>query len=396
MADPGPGILSGIRVLDFSRMLSGPYCTMMLADHGAEVIKIETPEGDTSRTNGPYRSDDEERQWAGYFVSLNRNKKSVVLDLKTSAGRDAIRHLVRTADVVVENFRPGVMERLGLGYEILAQENPRLVYGAIRGFGDPRSGESPYASWPSYDVVAQAMGGLMSVTGPDADHPTKTGPGIGDIFSGLMMSFAIVAAVRHAEATGKGQFVDIAMYDAMVSLCERLIYQYDIEGHVPVPTGNGHPLLAPFGIFPARDGWIAIGVVDDAFWRALATAMGRPDLGDDPRFAGKTARRSHASEINALVSAWTSQFSKVELAAALGGKLPFGPVNNARDIFDDPHIAVRSMIAEVAHHDADKKPWRIAANPVRFSGTPAPAPLTPPTLGQHTAQLVKKDNGSRS
>ena len=224
VAEAARGILSGIRVLDFSRMLSGPYCTMMLADHGAEVIKIEGPEGDTSRTNGPYRADDPDHQWAGYFISLNRGKKSLMLDLKNSEARAAACALARQSHVVVENFRPGVMERLGLGYEELARENPSLVYAAIRGFGDPRSGASPYANWPSYDVVAQAMGGLMAMTGEDRDHPMKTGPGIGDIFTGMMMAFAIIAAVRHAERTGKGQFVDIAMYDAMISLCERMVY----------------------------------------------------------------------------------------------------------------------------------------------------------------------------
>jgi len=277
------GILSGIRVLDLSRMLSGPYCTMMLADHGAEVIKIEGPDGDTSRSNGPWRADDETRDWAGYFVSLNRSKKSMVLDLKTDEAKATIRTLVRSSHVLVENFRPGVMERLGLGYEELAQENPALVYAAIRGFGDPRSGESPYASWPSYDVVAQAMGGLMSMSGADRDNPMKTGPGIGDVFAGMMLAFAIVAAVRHAERTGEGQFVDIAMYDAMLSLCERLVYLYDMEGKVAEPAGNGHPLLAPFGLFPAADGWVSIGVVDDAFWRELARIMERPDLAAAPR-----------------------------------------------------------------------------------------------------------------
>ena len=205
------GILKGIRVLDLSRMLSGPYCTMMLADHGAEVIKIEAPGGDTSRGNGPFRDDDPGHDWAGYFVSLNRSKKSVMLDLKSPQGKAAFRTLVRSADVVVENFRPGVMERLDLAYESLAEINPRLVYAAIRGFGDPRSGASPYGLWPSYDVVAQAMGGLISITGPDARTPIKTGPGIGDIFAGMMMSFGILAALRAAEATGRGQFVDVAM-----------------------------------------------------------------------------------------------------------------------------------------------------------------------------------------
>ncbi|MEI8177934.1 CoA transferase, partial [Aestuariivirga sp.] len=299
-----------------------------------------------------------------------------------------IRDLVRSSDVLVENLRPGVMERLGLGYEELAKLNPALVYATIRGFGDPRSGESPYVNWPSYDVVAQAMGGLMSMTGTDRDHPLKSGPGIGDVFAGMMLAFAIVSAVRHAERTGHGQFVDIAMYDAMLSLCERLVYLYDMEGKVAEPAGNGHPLLAPFGLFPASDGWVSIGVVDDAFWRELTRIMERADLLADQRLATKAGRRVHAQEVNDAVGAWTRQRSKVELGALLGGKLPFGPVNDARDIFNDPHVAVRGMIAEVAHAEADKKGWRIAANPIRFGATPAPAPFTPPRLGEHNHLLA--------
>ncbi|WP_204508399.1 CaiB/BaiF CoA transferase family protein [Aestuariivirga litoralis] len=383
MAEAPRGILAGIRVLDLSRMLSGPYCTMMLADHGAEVIKIEGPEGDTSRSNGPWRADDAAHDWAGYFVSLNRGKKSLVLDLKQEEAKATLRGLVRSSHVVVENFRPGVMERLGLGYEELAKLNPALVYAAIRGFGDPRSGESPYAAWPSYDVVAQAMGGLMSMTGADRDHPMKTGPGIGDVFAGMMLAFAIVAALRHAEQTGQGQFVDIAMYDAMLSLCERLVYLYDMEGRVAEPAGNGHPLLAPFGLFPAADGWVSIGVVDDGFWRELARIMERPDLADDPRLAGKSGRRAHAAEVNEAVSTWTRSRSKAELTALLGGRLPFGPVNDARDIFADPHVAARGMIAEVPHAEPGRKAWRVAANPVRFSLTPAIPASTPPRLGEH-------------
>ncbi|WP_421693665.1 CaiB/BaiF CoA transferase family protein [Aestuariivirga sp.] len=381
MAEAPRGILSGIRVLDFSRMLSGPYCTMMLADHGAEVIKIEGPEGDTSRSNGPYRADDPGHEWAGYFVSLNRGKKSIMLDLKEAGAKAAIQDLARTAHVVVENFRPGVMERLGLGYEDLAKNNPALVYAAIRGFGDPRSGASPYAGWPSYDVVAQAMGGLMSMTGADRDHPMKTGPGIGDVFAGMMLAFAIVAAVRHAERTGEGQFIDIAMYDAMLSLCERLVYLYDMEGKIAEPAGNGHPLLAPFGLFPAADGWVSIGVVDDSFWRELARIMERPDLLEDQRLATKAGRRRYAAEVNAAVSAWTRQRTKRALAESLGGRLPFGPVNDAEDIFNDPHVAARGMIADVPHADSAKPGWRVAANPIRFSATPALTPSTPPRLG---------------
>jgi crotonobetainyl-CoA:carnitine CoA-transferase CaiB-like acyl-CoA transferase len=382
------GILNGIRVLDLSRMLSGPYCTMMLADHGAEVIKIEGPGGDTSRANGPFRADDPAREWAGYYVSLNRSKKSVVLDLKTDGGKAAFRSLASTADVIVENFRPGVMERLDLSYESLAEAHPRLVYAAIRGFGDPRSGQSPYADWPSYDVVAQAMGGLIGLTGPDAQTPTKTGPGIGDVFAGMMMAFGILAAMRVAEATGRGQFIDVAMYDAMISLCERAVYQYDFDGSVPGPEGNGHPLLAPFGIFPARDGQVALGIVGDAFWRSLTQIMGCPALGRDPRFVSRAARRAHAAEVNALVADWTATRTKAELTGILGGVVPFGPVNTVADIFADPHVAARSMISTVPHADSRARPWRVAANPLRFSAHPAPAPATPARLGEHTAHFT--------
>ena len=389
MSEPtSKGILHGIRVLDLSRMLSGPYCTMMLADHGAEVIKIESQSGDTSRGNGPYREDDPDHDWAGYFVSLNRSKKSVQLDLKSSEGKAAFRTLAATADVIVENFRPGVMERLGLSYESLAEINPRLVYAAIRGFGDPRSGASPYANWPSYDVVAQAMGGIIALTGPDAATPTKVGPGIGDVFSGLMMAFGVMAALRQAEATGRGQFVDVAMYDAMISLCERAVYLHDFDGSVPGPEGNTHPFLAPFGVFPAADGAVSLGIVDDSFWRALAGAMDQPELGQDARFATRAARNKNASELNAMVSAWTATLSKTELGVKLGGVVPFGPLNTIADIFADPHVAARGMLAEVPHADPDARPWTVAANPLRFSDAPNPQLATPPRIGADTEKYL--------
>lgn len=375
------GILNGVRVLDLSRMLSGPYCTMMLADHGAEVIKIESAGGDTSRANGPFRADDPDHLWAGYFVSLNRSKRSVKLDLKTGDGKGDFLTLVRSADVLVENFRPGVMERLGLSYETLSEENPRLVYAAIRGFGDPRSGESPYAEWPSYDVVAQAMGGLIGLTGPDQDTPTKVGPGIGDVFAGLMMSFGIMAGLRQAEATGKGQFIDVGMYDAVLSLCERAVYQYDFDGTVPGPQGNNHPLLAPFGIFPASDGHVAIGIVDDPFWVTLTEVAGWPQLASDPRYATRGARRERQDEVNAMVTDWTRHLSKAELTGLLGGKVPFGPLNTIADIMADPHVARRKLIADIPHPEPGKRGWKVAANPLRFSANPTPVPGPPARLG---------------
>ena len=379
------GILNGVRVLALSRMLSGPYCTMMLADHGAEVIKIESGTGDTSRANGPFRDDDPDHLWAGYFVSLNRSKKSVTLDLKTPDGKAAFCTLVRDADVLVENFRPGVMERLGLSYEYLATLNPRLVYGAVRGFGDPRSGQSPYADWPCYDVVAQAMGGLMAITGPDAASPTKVGPGVGDIFSGMMMAFGLMAALRHADATGAGQFVDVAMYDAMISLCERAVYLNDFTGTVPGPEGNNHPFLAPFGLFGARDGAVALGIVDDAFWRALAGVMQGDALVCDPRFSTRAARAENRQVLNTLVGAWTAQYSKAELTQKLGGLIPYGPLQTVQDMINDPHVAARNMLSTIANPDNPDRPWQVASNPLRFGAAPMPAAASPPKLGADNA-----------
>ena len=217
------GALQDLRIIDLTQMLAGPYGTMMLADHGAQVIKIEPPEGDMTRKAGPFREDDAQKVLGGYFQSVDRNKLSVCLDLKTQGGRAAFKVLVRDADAVTENFRAGVMERLGVGYEVLRDINPRIVYGALRGFGDTRTGASPYVDWPAFDVVAQAMGGIMAITGPDGRTPTKVGPGVGDIIPGMMLAFGVLAAVHHARRTGQGQFVDVSMVDAVLAVCERTI-----------------------------------------------------------------------------------------------------------------------------------------------------------------------------
>jgi crotonobetainyl-CoA:carnitine CoA-transferase CaiB-like acyl-CoA transferase/flavin reductase (DIM6/NTAB) family NADH-FMN oxidoreductase RutF len=384
------GILSGVRVLDLTRMLSGPYSTMVLADHGAEVIKIEDENGDTSRFNGPYEDADKEKKWAGYFISLNRNKKSVQLDLKTVSGKQIFRDLVRSADILIENFRPGVMERLDLSFESLQTINPKLVYGAIRGFGDPRSGGSPYMDWPSYDVVAQAMGGVINLTGESFGKVVKVGPGVGDIFSGLFLSFGVIAALRDAESTGKGQFVDISMYDAMISLCERAVYQYDIEGQIPGAGGNSHPFLAPFGIFPASDGKVAIGVVEDRFWVELVNAIGSPPFVKHPKFSTLLARKKNLKEVNKLVASWTTAFSKQELLARLGGIVPFGPVNNIKDIINDPHTIERNMISKLSKPDSPAESWLVASNPLNFNLSPKPKLTSPPRLGEHNSDYFPK------
>ena len=382
-----PGALAGLRVLDLSQVLAGPFCTQMLADHGAEVIKIEPPEGDPARRFAPFRADDAEHAFGGYFQSINRGKKSVVLDLKDPAGRAAFLKLVADADVLVENYRAGVMERLGLGYEALAKINPRLVYGAIRGFGDPRSGQSPYNDWPAFDVVAQAMGGIMGITGPTADQPLKIGPGIGDTVPALMLAFGILAAVRHAERSGQGQFLDISMIDGVLALCERLVHQYSYAGEVAGPEGNGHPLLCPFGLFRAADGWVAIGCPTDKFWVELATAIGRPELAVDPGWATNAARLARRGEVTTLIEGFTTQRSKAALKALFGGRVPFGPVQNAAEIFADPHFAARGMLVQV-EQPGSATPVTIAGVPVHLSATPGAVRGRAPRLGEHTAQVL--------
>lgn len=382
-----PGALSDLRILDLTQMLAGPICTQMLADHGAQVIKIESLAGDGIRASGPFLPDDAQRAFGGYFQSVNRNKSSIALDLKQEEGKTIFLRMVEGADVVVENFRAGVMERLGLGYETLRERRPELVYATVRGFGDPRSGASPYAHWPAYDVVAQAMGGIMSITGEAGGAPTKIGPGIGDIVPGLMLGLGILAAVHHARRTGEGQFVDIAMVDGVLALCERTVYQQSYEGRTPGPEGNRHPLLCPFGLFPASDGWVAVGCPDEKLWGELARIIGRPEMADDPRYATNRARVEHADEVIGAVEAYTAVRSKAQLAEALGGRVPFGPVCNAREIFDDSHYRVREMIVEVEHPGC-AEPVQIAGVPIKLSVTPGAVRRRAPLLGEHTEPIL--------
>ena len=381
------GALAGVKVLDLTQMLAGPYCTMMLADQGAEVVKVEPVDGDPTRQFGPFRADDARRDFGGYFQSTNRNKRSLSIDLKAPEGRGLFLGLAREADIVVENFRAGVMDRLGLGYETLAADNPRLVYAAIRGFGDPRTGASPYVDRPAFDVVAQAMGGAMSITGVDARSPLKIGPGVGDIFPAALAAFGILAALHHARATGEGQFVDVAMYDGIVAMCERIVYQYSYTGRAPAPEGNQHPILCPFGTFPASDGAVTIGCPRDPFWVELVDAMGRPELRDDPRFATNDARLAHVAETVAIVEAWTRPRTKAQIAAALDGRVPFGPVNTAADIFADPHMAARGMLVEV-EHPGSATPVTIASTPIRMTATPGGVARRAPLRGEDTDAVL--------
>jgi crotonobetainyl-CoA:carnitine CoA-transferase CaiB-like acyl-CoA transferase len=384
------GALSDIRIVDLTQMLAGPYGTMILADHGACVIKVEAPpDGDMTRNAGPYRKDDKRRVLGGYFQSIDRNKKSVCLDLKQKEGRAAFLKLIANADAVTENFRAGVMERLGLGYEALREVNPRLVYGALRGFGDKRTGASPYADWPAFDVVAQAMGGIMAITGPDPETPTKVGPGVGDIIPGIMLAFGVLAAVHHARRTGEGQFVDIAMTDAVLAVCERMVYQHSVLGLTPGPEGNHHPFIVPFGMFPASDGFVTIAAQQPAFFGEFCKLLDAPQIASDLRFASPEARNRHRRELIAVVSEHTRNFSKAELASRLGGRIPFGPVMNIAEIANDPHFSVREMIVPVEQPGA-AAPVRVAGVPIKMTRTPGGVRRRAPFLGEDTMVRLRE------
>ena len=381
------GPLDGLRVIDLTQMLAGPYCTMLLADLGADVIKVEPPGGDMTRFSGPFMEEDQERAYGGYFGSINRNKRSIVLDLKTARGKDVLRRMVDVSPVVVENFRAGVMERLGLAWESLRERNPALVYGTIRGFGDPRTGESPYVAWPAFDVVAQAMGGFMGITGTADGVPLKAGPGVGDIYPAALAALGIVAAVRHAERTGEGQLVDVGMVDAVLSMCERIVYQYSYSGQVPGPEGNAHPMLCPFENFRTRDGWVTIAAPGDAHWRLLCDIMGRPELGEDERFRTSRDRVRNGAETRRVVSQWAAGLTTPEAMAALGGRVPAGPVQTVRDIFADPHARSRDMLVEV-EQAGSPRPAIYAGTPIKLTATPGGVRRRPPRLGEHGEEIL--------
>ncbi|MCW5653376.1 CoA transferase [Hydrogenophaga sp.] len=383
------GALKGIRILDLTHALAGPFCSQVLADHGADVIKVEPLEGDFFRRVGPFRDDDQQHHYGGLFQACNRNKRSIAINLKHPDGQATLKTLVGQADALVENYRAGVLDKLGLGYESLRAIRPALVYTSVRGFGDRSGGASPYMDWPAFDIVAQAMGGWMGITGEDAQHPVKVGGGAGDTVSGLFAAFGTMAALWHARDTGEGQYVDVAMTDSILALSEMVVSQFSYRGVSPRPAGNGIPGLAPFGTIRVKDGIIAIAAPHDPQFRLLCELIGMPGLLTDPRFTTESLRWENNDALRALIESFTGTRTKLELRELFGGRIPFSPIYEAAEIFADPHFTIRGMLPQV-EHPGSSTPVAVPGVPVKLSRTPGGVRHRAPLLGEHTRDVLSE------
>lgn len=374
------GALAGVRVLDFSRVLSGPFATMGLADLGADVIKVEPPNhGDDTRQWGPPFQGDQ----SAYFLSVNRNKRSIALDLKDTAGRDAARSLACQADVLVENFRPGVAARLGLGYEELSRVNPRLVYASISGFGQT----GPDSHLPGYDAIAQARSGIMSVTGEADGPPLRVGVASADLAAGLWSMVGVLAALYEREHSQRGQCVDIALLDAQASLLTYVASSYFATGVSPSRHGAAHPTIVPYQDFATADSAIMVAIGNDRLFAVFAKALGKECLIEDPRFRTNADRAGNREQLVQIISAALATKTSADWVAILGREgIPVSVINTVAEVMADPQIRAREMILEVDHRTAGH--LRMLACPVRMSRTPPRLRLPPPTLGEHTAQLM--------
>ncbi len=384
MAVAGP--LSGITIVDLTRVLAGPYCTLVLSDLGARVIKVEHPDGDLARGLGPWFGDT-----SGYFLSVNRGKESIALDLKRDADRALLHDLLAHADVLVENYRPGVMEKLGLGWESLRARYPRLIYAATSGFGHT----GPYAPRAAFDLVAQGMGGLMSVTGHPGSPPTRVGTSIGDIAAGLFTAVGINAALVHRARTGEGMKIDVAMLDSQVAITENAIARH-FAGDTPRPIGARHPVVAPFDAFPTKDCHIIIAVADEAGFRRLCAIVERPHLADDPAFATNTLRVRNHEALKAELSAALAARSGAEwLALFCEAGLPCGPINSIEDVVNDPQVAARNMVVEVDDPNAGRV--KLFGCPIKMSAFDDPHErLTAPALDGDRAAILAELGTART
>jgi CoA:oxalate CoA-transferase len=375
----GDRLLEGVRVLDLSRVMSGPFCTAMLADLGAEVIKIEMPGGgDDSRHFGPFKDGE-----SAYFMLLNRGKKSMTLDLKSERGREILLAMVKSCDVVIENFRPGVAKRLGLDYDSLAPLHPGLIYASISGFGQ----EGPLADRPAYDLIVQAMSGLMNVTGQRDGPPTAVGESVIDVCTGMFAAWGISTALFDRERTGKGRNLDIAMLDSMFSMMLTVLSMQLYTDRPPTRVGSRHPVTYPVDVFETTDGHIVMVVTTDRGFAALCKAIGQPSLAEDDRFRTNADRNTNEAELKATIEAWTSAHTADDAVDALAEVgIPASPVLSVGDVVESDHIAHREMTSVVAHPTLGDVP--LVHQPVRFSGADRTIQRPPPLLGEHTRELL--------
>jgi formyl-CoA transferase len=381
MNKPLPGPLDGIRVLDLTRVVAGPYCSMFLGDLGAEVVKVEQPGfGDDTRGWGPPFTGGE----SAYYLCINRNKQSITLDLKSIEGVELLRQMTEVADVVIENFRPGTMERLGLGEQELRQSNPRLIYASLTGFG----ADGPMSDWPGYDLIVQAWGGLMSITGTPEGEPVKVGVAIVDLVAGLMLGKAITAALFARERLGLGQRIDTSLLEAEVASLINVGSNYLISGKIPSRWGNAHPNIVPYQNFKTADGYFVLGVASETIWRRFCPAIGRPDLTEDSRFADNAKRVENRTALIALLTEiFLSHTNQTWLKLFNDAEIPCAPVQTVDQVFQSPQVLHRDMLVGVEHPTAGKVP--MAGVPVKFSLTPASVRLPPPLLGEHNRQVLK-------
>ena len=380
MSNPNRGPLDGIRVLDLTRVLAGPYCTMFLGDLGAEVVKIEQPGvGDDTRGWGPPFTGGE----SAYFLCVNRNKKSITVDLKAQEGVALLRRLAEPADVLIENFRPGTMERLGLGEKELRAINPRLIYASLSGFG----ADGPMRDAPGYDLIVQAWGGLMSITGQPDGEPTKVGVAIVDLVAGLMLGKSIAAALFAREKIGVGQKIDTSLLEAEIACLINVGSNYLIEGSIPRRWGNAHPSIVPYQTFKTVDGYLVIGVASEGIWRRFCQAIGRAEWAEDSRFEKNSNRVANRSLlIDLLAEIFLGRSTDEWLKVLNSAEVPCAPVQTVDQVFKAPQVLHREMLIEVAHPTAGTVP--MAGIPVKFSVTPASVRLAPPSLGQHTEEVL--------
>jgi len=383
------GALAGIRVLDLTRILAGPTCTQLLADLGADVIKIERPgSGDDTRKWGPPYVRDrtgKDTSESAYYLCANRNKRSLTLDIAHPEGQAVLRRVAAGSDILVENFKAGGLARYGLGYDDLKDDMPGLIYCSITGFGQT----GPYAKRPGYDFLAQAMGGIMSITGPAAGDPHKVGVGIADVMCGMYAVAAILAALHHREKTGRGQMIDLSLLDSQVAWLINAGTMYLTSGEEPARLGNGHPNIVPYDVFPTADGFIVLAVGNDGQYGRFCEFAGVPELAGDERYATNDSRvRNRDNLMPKLRQATTRHPSRYWLEGLAGMGVPCGPVNTLRQVFDDPQIKHREMTVSLSHPFAGDGQVRLIGNPIKMSVTPVEYHRAPPTLGQHTDEVL--------